>query len=68
MIRFMYEITDEVSLADGATIYISVHRWSKRDKVPCLGAQIVSHNTTPLACDLLHLVVWQCMWFIGSVA
>ena len=25
--------------ADGTNIYISVHRWSKCDKVPCLGAQ-----------------------------
>ena len=25
--------------ADGTIIYISFHRWSKYDKVPCLGAQ-----------------------------
>ena len=28
-----------VSAADGTTIYISVNRWSKYDKVPCLRAQ-----------------------------
>ena len=32
------EITDEGSSADGTIIYISVHRWSKYDKVPCLNA------------------------------
>ena len=30
--------------ADGTTIYISVHRWSKCDKVPCLGAQAGIRN------------------------
>ena len=39
MIGLTSEITDEVSSADGTTIYISVDRWSKRDKVPCLRVQ-----------------------------
>ena len=33
----MIGLTSEVT--DGTTIYISVHRWSKYDKVSCLGAQ-----------------------------
>ena len=40
-------LTKSVS-ADGTTIYISVHRWSKHDKVPCLGHKpgIRTHNAT----------------------
>ena len=34
--------------ANGTTIYIPVHRWSKYDKVPCLRAQVNS-NSQP--CD-----------------
>ena len=50
MIHLTVEITDTV-LADGTTIYIPVHRWSKRDKVPYLGhIQIRSHN--------VGLLVW----------
>ena len=30
--------------ADGTTIYMSVHVWSKYDKVPCLGAQAGDTN------------------------
>ena len=46
MIGLMSEITGEVSSADGTNIYISVHRWSKYDEVPCLGVQagVEGHN------------------------
>ena len=32
-------------LANGTTIYISVHRWSKYDEVPCLRAQVGFEST-----------------------
>ena len=44
MIGLTSEITDEVSFGRRTNIYISVHRWSKHDKVPCLGAQAGIQN------------------------
>ena len=39
MIGLTSDITDEVSFGRRDNICIPVHRWSKYDKVPCLGAQ-----------------------------
>ena len=39
MIGLTSETTDEVSFCQRTTPYISVRRWSKYDKVPCLSAQ-----------------------------
>ena len=38
----MIGLTSEIT--DGTNIYISVHRWSKCGKVPCLGAQGMVQN------------------------
>ena len=45
MIGLTSEITDEKSVsADGTNIYISVHRWSRYEKVPCLWQQAWVRN------------------------
>ena len=39
--------------ADGTTIYICVHRWSKYDKVPYLGHKLDSNPLFPIANPML---------------
>ena len=57
--------------ADGTTIYVPVHRWSKYDKVPCLGAQwfpaaYLCYETTKCGTRSQIDVLWDhWVWHLG---